>query len=196
MLAGNIFTLATHLLTLASCSTRLTGQPWELGCCKLKHVATCPCYEDSSPPLTNYTRKNSIILSQSHLGTWHQLTPFYCLFPMSQFSTLLKGLVSSESLALSLCAQGSRSLIKMLNKTHLSSNLDIMLTPFKEVPVLPYPLFLLSKLLPSLGQNTSLPVPQGVLAIAGQGRGGRAKAFGSLNKSSPRALPCLHSWFT
>ena len=60
------------------------------------------------------------------------------------------------------------------------------------MPVFPCPLFLPSKLLPSLGQNTSLPVSQGVLAVAGQGRGVWGKAFGNLNKSSPMSASLVN----
>lgn len=80
------------------------------------------------PMLWQRTPESSITVTQSHLVTWHSRTPFNCLFPMSQFPALLKHFKSAESLALSLGAQGWRSLIKMLNKTHLTSNLYRKLT--------------------------------------------------------------------
>lgn len=178
--------LAKHLLTLPSCRQ---AQDWqadlerEFGwgktetCCNTSTPSPRSPHPMITPPLAQTTPESSIIISQPHLATWHLLTPFYCLFPVSQFSPLLKGSVSSESLALPLCAQGCRSLIKTFNKTHLSYNSYIMLTiwmtPLKEVPVFPYPLLILSELLPSPWQNSSLPVPMSSLLRGKKGEGGQ-----------------------
>lgn len=110
---------------------QLQAQDWHAdlerewgGGCKLKLQLVGCGY--SSSTFTNYTRRQyHFIVTPGNLT----LTDTFLLFIANvSISTFLKDWVSSEKLALGLCAQGWRSLIKMLSKTHLSSNLYIMLT--------------------------------------------------------------------
>lgn len=120
------FMLAKPLLTLP----QLQAQEWqadlerEWGQNLLRQVPSM-----TPPPLLSRTRTTPLhhyYYSTVPTGNFTLADTF--LLCISNVSiSLLKGLVSPESLARSLCAQGCRSLIKMLKKTHLSSNLHIML---------------------------------------------------------------------